>query len=206
MVAVSAALDLVGRLGFGYLCDLQIFDRKKAFVVWYVLTTNDKIPFPNSGDSLEIFCFFDFRSLFCSILGAGLAVLSLPLESHSYLVVFSSAAYGLCLGCWYLLIPVLLADFFGTESISSSYGLIRMFQSIGAISIPPLAGFLKDLTGGYEICFYCMGACMVLGSVPVIVLIIETNNNDANSTAAGEDSDVSTVTNSHIEKTAALKP
>lgn len=36
LVAVSAALDLVGRLGFGYLCDLQIFDRKKAFVVWYV--------------------------------------------------------------------------------------------------------------------------------------------------------------------------
>lgn len=36
LVAISAALDLVGRLGFGYLCDLQIFDRKKAFVVWYV--------------------------------------------------------------------------------------------------------------------------------------------------------------------------
>lgn len=140
-----------------------------------------------------------------SILGAGLAVLSIPFGSHSYLVVFSSAAYGLCLGCWYLLIPVLLADFFGTESISSSYGLIRMFQSIGAISIPPLAGYLKDLTGGYETCFYCMGACMVLGSVPLLVLIVETNNNDANSTSAGDDSDVSTVTNSHIEKNASLK-
>lgn len=34
LVAVSAALDLVGRLGFGYLSDLQIFDRKKAFIVW----------------------------------------------------------------------------------------------------------------------------------------------------------------------------
>lgn len=80
-----------------------------------------------------------------------------------------------------------------------------MFQSIGAISIPPLAGFLKDLTGGYEMCFYCMGVCMCLGCVPLIVLIIETNNNDTNSTAGGEDSDVSTVTNTHIEKTAALK-
>lgn len=79
-----------------------------------------------------------------------------------------------------------------------------MFQSIGAISIPPLAGFLKDLTGGYEMCFYCMGACMCLGCVPLIVLIIETNN-DTNSTSGGEDSDVSTVTNLHIEKTAALK-
>lgn len=36
LVAVSAVLDLVGRLGFGYLSDLQIFDRKKAFIVWWV--------------------------------------------------------------------------------------------------------------------------------------------------------------------------
>lgn len=65
--------------------------------------------------------------------------------------------------------PVLLADLFGTERISSSYGLVRMFQSVGAISVPPLAGFLKDLSGGYEICFYCMGTCMVLGSVPLLI-------------------------------------
>lgn len=152
-----------------------------------------------------------FSSSFCilnSILGAGLAVFTIPFESHSYLVVFSSAAYGLCLGCWYLLIPVLLADFFGTESISSSYGLIRMFQSIGAISIPPLAGYLKDLTGGYEMCFYCMGACMALGSVPLIVLIVKTNNNESNSSTSvsvADESDVSTVTNSQIEKTKSSK-
>lgn len=65
--------------------------------------------------------------------------------------------------------PVLLADLFGTERISSSYGLVRLFQSVGAISVPPLAGFLRDLSGGYEICFYCMGACMVLGSVPLLI-------------------------------------
>lgn len=65
--------------------------------------------------------------------------------------------------------PVLLADIFGTDRISSSYGLVRMFQSIGAISVPPLAGFLRDLSGSYEICFYCMGSCMVLGCVPLLV-------------------------------------
>lgn len=34
LVAISAAWDLTGRLGFGYLSDLQLFDRRKAFVVW----------------------------------------------------------------------------------------------------------------------------------------------------------------------------
>lgn len=110
------------------------------------------------------------------------------------MIGFLSAAYGLCLGGWYLLIPVLLADFFGTERISSSYGLVRMFQSVGAISVPPLAGFLKDLTGGYEACFYCMGACMVLGSVPLIVLTILEPNDDVDE-KNNEESEVSTVSN-----------
>lgn len=33
LVAVSAVLDLIGRLGLGYLSDLQIFDRKKVYIV-----------------------------------------------------------------------------------------------------------------------------------------------------------------------------
>lgn len=33
-VAASALLDLIGRLALGYLSDLQLFDRKKAYVVW----------------------------------------------------------------------------------------------------------------------------------------------------------------------------
>lgn len=105
---MSAVLDLIGRLGLGYLSDLQIFDRKKVYIV----------------------CIF----------GAGIAVLMIPLANSWYLIGCAAAAYGLCLGCWYLLMPVLLADIFGTDRISSSYGLIRMFQSIGAISVPPLAG------------------------------------------------------------------
>lgn len=142
--------------------------------------------------------FFSPIAFLSSILGAGVAVLTIPLFNHSYLIGLSSAAYGLCLGCWYLLVPVLLADLFGTERISSSYGLTRMFQSVGAISVPPLAGFLRDLTDGYEICFYCMGACMVLGSIPLLVVTIlygSDDDDDCNATPNSGDSDVSTVSN-----------
>lgn len=76
--------------------------------------------------------------------------------------------------------PVLLADLFGTERISSSYGLVRLFQSVGAISVPPLAGYLRDLSGGYEICFYCMGTCMVLGSVPLLIASAVHDNSETN--------------------------
>lgn len=128
--------------------------------------------------------------LFHSILGAGLAVFLIPLADTWLLLGCSSAAYGLCLGCWYLLMPVLLADVFGTERISSSYGLVRMFQSVGAISVPPLAGYLRDLTGGYEICFYCMGVCMILGTLPLLFLSSFIRNNDS---STPEESDVSTI-------------
>uniref|UniRef100_A0AAG5D144 Major facilitator superfamily (MFS) profile domain-containing protein n=1 Tax=Anopheles atroparvus TaxID=41427 RepID=A0AAG5D144_ANOAO len=141
LVAVSAAFDLMGRLALGWLSDLDLFDRKKAYIV--------------------------------CILGAGTAVLTIPSSSNIwFVIVISAGCYGLCLGSWYLLVPVLLADLFGTERISSSYGLVRMFQSIGAISVPPLAGLLRDVSGGYEICFYCMGVCMLMGSVPLMVIIL----------------------------------
>lgn len=112
----------------------------------------------------------------------------LPTAGSLYMLGSASAMYGLCLGSWYLLMPVLLADMFGTERISSSYGLMRMFQSVGAISVPPLAGFMRDLTGGYEICFYCMGTCMVLGSVPLLVsAMLYGDDDDADDDEEEED-------------------
>ena len=32
LVAISAALDLCGRLGLGWLSDLQLFDRRKVYI------------------------------------------------------------------------------------------------------------------------------------------------------------------------------
>lgn len=72
--------------------------------------------------------------------------------AHSFYVLACSVGmYGLCLGCWFLLVPVLLADQYGTDKISSSYGLVRMFQSIGAISVPPLAGKNIDFTYAFTL-------------------------------------------------------
>ncbi|XP_066591399.1 monocarboxylate transporter 12 [Prorops nasuta] len=143
LVAISAALDLCGRLGLGWLSDLQLFDRRKGYIG--------------------------------SVVGAGVAVLSIPMAHSFYVLACSVGVYGLCLGCWFLLVPVLLADQYGTDKISSSYGLVRMFQSVGAISIPPLAGYLRDVTGSYTVCFLCMGTCMVMGGLPLLLVFNEVS-------------------------------
>lgn len=138
LVAISAVLDLCGRLGLGWLSDLRLFDRRKGYIG--------------------------------SVVGAGVAVLTIPMAHSFYVLACSVGMYGLCLGCWFLLVPVLLADQYGTDKISSSYGLVRMFQSVGAISIPPLAGYLRDVTGSYAVCFLCMGTCMVMGGLPLLLV------------------------------------
>ncbi|XP_012528579.1 monocarboxylate transporter 12 [Monomorium pharaonis] len=147
LVAISAALDLFGRLGLGWLSDLKLFDRRKGYIG--------------------------------SVVGAGVAVLAIPMAHSFYVLACSVGMYGLCLGCWFLLVPVLLADQYGTDKISSTYGLVRMFQSFGAISIPPLAGYLRDVTGSYTVCFLCMGTCMVIGGLPMLLVF---NENQTNST------------------------
>jgi len=116
---------------------------------------------------------------FCfSIFGAGIAVISIPYELDIYLIGISAAVYGVCLGSWYVLMPVLLADIFGTERIGSSYGFVRLFQSLGAISVPPLAGLLRDVSGDYKSCFYCMGSSMVFGCVPMLIWIFFYDKNE----------------------------
>lgn len=107
-------------------------------------------------------------------------------QSSFYSLAASVGIYGFCVGSWYLLTPVLLADIFGTERISSSYGLIRMFQGVGAISVPPLTGFLRDLTGAYDICFYAMGTCMMIGSLPMIVSVVLTRDEEDNANSEGD--------------------
>lgn len=43
------------------------------------------------------------------------------------------------------------------------------------------SGLLRDVTGGYSWCFYGMGSCMVLGSIPVIAFHLSTKNEDSDS-------------------------
>lgn len=158
LVAISAVLDLCGRLGLGWLSDLKLFDRRKGYIG--------------------------------SVVGAGVAVLAIPMAHSFYVLACSVGMYGLCLGCWFLLVPVLLADQYGTDKISSTYGLVRMFQSVGAISIPPLAGYLRDVTGSYTVCFLCMGTCMVMGGLPMLLVFNEVSKSSTvdneNSNRQGE--------------------
>ena len=54
--------------------------------------------------------------------------------------------------------------------IGSSYGLVRLFQSITNLCGPMLSGYIYSSTGQLAPCFYFMGSCMLTGGLAVILL------------------------------------
>jgi len=46
----------------------------------------------------------------------------------------------LLLGVYTCLTPIVLVDLLGLKKLSNSFGLVLLFQGIGAVSGPPIAG------------------------------------------------------------------
>ena len=72
----------------------------------------------------------------------------MPLCNPAFIFLFQSAwslivvglIYGLGTGCWFLMVPVLLTEFFGVEKLGSCYGLVRLMQAASNLAGPLIAG------------------------------------------------------------------
>ena len=98
------------------------------------------------------------------------SVIFLPLANSFTSLVMVMVFYGSGTGSWFLMVPLLLADYFGVENIGSSYGLLRLCQSFSNLGGPLVAGIIKDSTGSFAYSFYVMGAIMLLGTVFSLLL------------------------------------
>ena len=100
------------------------------------------------------------------------SVILLPLANSYSSLIIVMAFYGIGVGSWFLMVPMLLADFFGVENIGSSYGLMRLFQSMSNLCGPLAAGVIKDSTGSFAYAFHLMGSIMSLGTVFSLLLAL----------------------------------
>lgn len=101
------------------------------------------------------------------ILAAGLSVIVLSFASTPALLIISMLVYGLGSGAWFLMVPLLLAEYLGVERIGSSYGLIRLFQALSNLVGPVVGGVLSDHTGSFSASFIVMGLVMSCGATLV---------------------------------------
>ena len=138
LLSLSAVCDLVGRLTFGVIIDLDIVPSH----VWY---------------SFMIFL-------------SGITTLLIPTATTFNQILIYLALYGIGSGVWFLMVPLLLAEYLGVEKIGSSYGMVRLFQAVTNVMGPIVAGYLYGTLGQLDYSFFFMGTCMVTGGIFSLLL------------------------------------
>ena len=122
------------------------------------------------GFLLDLNLFPKYLAYSSMMLLAGLAAICLPSATSFTQITVCMACYGVGTGSWFLMVPLLLAELLGVERIASSYGLVRLFQSITNLSGPMVSGLIYSNTGTLGPAFYFMGSSMLLGGLSILFL------------------------------------
>ncbi|XP_052069045.1 monocarboxylate transporter 12-like [Mytilus californianus] len=137
LLSITGIADIVGRITFGVLCDVKLFKKNRQ--------------------TLYVFAIFI----------SGVANMCCGFASEYWHFVIYSCIFGLFAGSYNVLTPVILVDLLGVENLASSCGLALLFQGLGFLVGPPMAGFVTDMFGDYQSGFYFAGVAMVISSIVV---------------------------------------
>ncbi|MFN8521490.1 MAG: MFS transporter [Chloroflexota bacterium] len=80
-----------------------------------------------------------------------------------------AAAVGLTIGIAVALHPLMIGDRFGTRSHGTVYGPAFLMTQIGQATGPLVIGSLADLSGGYQVPFTVMPACVLAAIVLLLI-------------------------------------
>ncbi|XP_063446668.1 monocarboxylate transporter 12-like [Mytilus trossulus] len=140
LLSISGIADIIGRIMLGILCDIKFFKKNRQNL--YVI----------------------------AIFTSGVSSICCVFASQYWHFVLYSCILGLFAGGSYnVLPPVILVDLLGIENLASSCGIALLFQGLGFLVGPPMAGFLTDKFGAYQSGFYFAGVSMVTSSIVVIL-------------------------------------
>ncbi|XP_055351296.1 monocarboxylate transporter 12-like [Paramacrobiotus metropolitanus] len=107
-----------------------------------------------------------------SIFLCGVATIFVPFFLTYEALAGYSGMFGLFISGSNPLFAVILVDIIDEKYFSSAFGLLYFAQGIATLFGPPLAGFLYDLTGDYDLTFYAAGAGMILASIMLLLFPI----------------------------------
>lgn len=107
-------------------------------------------------------------SMACCGVVIGLVPLFKTYEALSIL----SGLFGLFIAANYSLTSVILVELITLERFTNAYGLLLLMQGIANLIGPPLAGWIYDITGTYDLSFYLAGVFIVLSGLMLLILPI----------------------------------
>ncbi|XP_014673986.1 PREDICTED: uncharacterized protein LOC106814203 [Priapulus caudatus] len=101
----------------------------------------------------------------------GVATALVPALAASYpLLLAYCATFGFCIAANYALTSILLCKGLGMSKFTAAYGIICLGQGISNLLGPPLAGFLYDLTGNYNLSFYMAGIWIAISGLLLLFM------------------------------------
>ncbi|XP_013393838.1 monocarboxylate transporter 12 [Lingula anatina] len=96
-------------------------------------------------------------------------VFSSFMKSYPLMMVYA-CTFGCFIGAYVGLTSVILVDLLGLERLTSSFGLVLMFQGIATLIGPPIVGWVFDGTNSYDIAFYITGSMVALSGMMLFVI------------------------------------
>ncbi|XP_022916238.1 monocarboxylate transporter 12-like [Onthophagus taurus] len=120
-----------------------------------------------AGDRPE----FDAGIIYAVCMGfCGAATAFIPiLRSYSALLV-ATGAFGLFIAANYSLTCIILVDLLSLDKFTNAYGLLLLVQGIANLIGPPIAGWIFDITGKYDLSFYLSGFFIGLSGLLLFIL------------------------------------
>lgn len=97
--------------------------------------------------------------------------LALLLASGSMTMVWAFVIiFGLAMGGMFALEPLLVSQYFGLTSFGAIYGGLWVFVTLGFAGGPPLAGYIFDITGSYDLAFIIFIVATLVATVLIFLL------------------------------------
>ncbi|HEY3366319.1 MAG TPA: OFA family MFS transporter [Symbiobacteriaceae bacterium] len=104
------------------------------------------------------------RTMLLVFLVHAAGLLILPRLTSFVLLSAGTGVMGFCYGSYSTLFPSTTYDYFGTKHGGVNYGLVFTAWGVGGVFGAPLAGYIKDVTGAYNLAFYIAAALILLAA------------------------------------------
>ncbi|XP_076435176.1 monocarboxylate transporter 13-like [Babylonia areolata] len=93
-----------------------------------------------------------------SLILAGAATCLTPVFTEYYVIIMLSVVFGVFIGMFETVQPLVLIQLVGNEWLTDAIGLVCMYHGIGILIGLPLTGYVVDVTGDLNNVFFIGGA------------------------------------------------